>query len=349
VKLFVYVRSRERMSAYLMHEHLLTLNTKHVVYSAQISALVSVSFGNVVELVISLAALKAGKMRLIQNTLVGSILSNLLLVLGSAFAAGGIRYKEQTILLAVSEANSDLLAVSAFGFAMPAIFDVAMSSLDSSAQQSAGEKMSLITAICLFSIYCLFLTYQLSTHKHLFEGRANDHPDERTGYGGSDLGEEEDHAEPAALPVAVTILVVSILVVAGLSEYLVDSVDEFASRSGLSTTGVAVVLLPICGNAIEHTAAVIVAYHGKIDLAIGIACGSVSQIALFVAPVMVILSWLLPGSRLTLNFDIFSTASIVFSVLVANATLRDTKSNWFEGAVLVISYIILCAAFFLMP
>jgi Ca2+:H+ antiporter len=238
-----------------------------------------------------------------------------------------------------------------FGFSVPAIFRMAMRSEDADVQRNAEERLSLFTAMCLLIIYALYMVFQIVTHASDFEGRSDLGGDELTTFGAKSSAEAEnqvENSEPASLPVAVMILVVTILVVAALSNYLVHSVDGFASVAGLSDTGVTVVLLPIIGNAVEHLAAVMVAYHGKIDLAIGIACGSVSQIALFAAPVMVLASWMLPGPRLTLNFDTFSTASIVFSVFVVNATLRDTRTNWLEGAVLIMCYLILCAAFFLM-
>jgi Ca2+:H+ antiporter len=242
-----------------------------------------------------------------------------------------------------------LLAFAVFGFSIPAIFGLALQSQNATMQGLAEERMSLFTAVCLLIIYALYMIFQNVTHASEFERRPSMLADEAFGIGNSDIESEEDETDSASLPVALSILVVTVIAVAVLSEFLVDSVDEFASVAGLSTTGVTVVLLPIVGNAVEHLAAVMVAYHGKIDLAIGIACGSVSQIALFAAPVMVLASWALPGPRLTLNFDILSTASIVFSVFVVNATLRDTKTNWLEGAVLVMCYFIVCAAFFLMP
>lgn len=313
-----------------------------------LGALVNVTFGNAVELILCISALRAGKMELIQNTIAGSVLSNLLLVLGSAFFFGGLRYREQVVLPAVSEANADLLSFAVFGFSIPALFAMALP--PSTGKADAEERMSLVTSICLLVIYCMYLYFQLFTHAELYEGV------EENGRGGehdvelgspSSIREEEGEAV-ASLPVAMGILVGMVVLVAFSSEMIVHSIDGFSERVGLGQKFIAVVLLPVIGNAVEHMSAILVARHNKIDLSIGIACGSSVQIALFAAPFLVVVSWIFEYEHLTLNFQLFETICLGFSVFVVNATLRDSRSNWLEGAVLVVCYFILAAAFYFM-
>lgn len=319
-------------------------------------ALVNVTFGNAVEMILCVSALRAGKMELIQNTIAGSVLSNLLLVLGSAFFFGGLRYREQIVLPAVSEANADLLSFAVFGFSIPALFAMALP--PSAGKADAEERMSLVTSICLLVIYCMYLFFQLYTHAELYEaadsggglGSDADLEMQSVGLGiaerGGNAAEEEEAV--ASLPVAIGILVGVVVLVAFSSELIVASIDGFSTRVGLGQKFIAVILLPVVGNAVEHMSAILVARHNKIDLSIGIACGSSVQIALFAAPVLVVVSWLGGYEHLTLNFQLFETICLGFSVFVVNATLRDSRSNWLEGAVLVVCYFILAAAFYFM-
>lgn len=313
-------------------------------------ALVNVTFGNAVELILCISALRAGKMELIQNTIAGSVLSNLLLVLGSAFFFGGLRYREQIVLPAVSEANADLLSFAVFGFSIPALFAMALP--ESATKADAEERMSLVTSICLLLIYCMYLYFQLYTHAELYEsgGSAQDIINEVELFGieEGDAEVEEEEEPVASLPVALGILIGMVVLVAFSSEMIVASIDGFSARVGLGEKFIAVVLLPVVGNAVEHMSAIFVARHNKIDLSIGIACGSSVQIALFAAPLLVVVSWMFGDAHLTLNFQLFETICLGFSVFVVNATLRDSRSNWLEGALLVMCYFILASAFYFM-
>lgn len=331
-----------------------------------LGGLVNVTFGNAVELILCVTALRANKLDLVRNTIAGSVLSNLLLVLGTAFFFGGLRYREQEVLPAVSEANADLLSFAVFGFSIPALFAMALP--ESAEKAQAEERMSLVTSVCLLVIYCMYLFFQLYTHAELYEestamgsaGGGDVESAEREGENAGEgdaaaernvnRGEElEDSGEAvASLPVAVAILVGMVVLVTLDSELLVDSIDGFSRRVGLGEKFIAVVLLPVIGNAVEHMSAILVARHNKIDLSIGIACGSSVQIALFAAPVLVVVSWVVGYEHLTLNFELFETICLGFSVFVVNATLRDSRSNWLEGALLVMCYLILAAAFYFM-
>lgn len=320
--------------------------------------------------ILSFSALKQGKLDVIRNTLVGSVLSNLLLVLGASFFFGGLVYREQEVLAAVAEANGDLLSFSMFGFVLPAIFSLALMSnttMDETKREVVEARFSLFTAIVLLTMYVLYLVFQLYTHAELYaeveeEAATPDGRDPEVGGNGPDgpiggvaaaLSTPVDSDSPvseavASLPVASAILVSSVLVVSICSEFVVSSIEGFSRTVGLGESFIALVLLPIIGNAVEHWAAVVTAIKDKMDLSIGIACGSSVQIALFAAPVMVIVSWFTGEARLTLNFHLFETVCLVMSVQVVTMTMRDSRTNWLEGAVLLCCYLIIASAFFFM-
>lgn len=201
---------------------------------------------NAVELILSVSALRQGRYEIIQNTLIGSIFSNLLLVLGSSFFIGGLAFKEQTILQAVSEANADLLSFAVFGFAIPAAFSYVNKDAPKALRQATDERMSLAVAIGLLVIYALFMLFQLYTHAEFYE---NPEPN-----GDATLPSEafEDHREPASIKVATSVLVVCVLLVSISSELLVGSLDGFAKSAHLSQAFISVILLPVVGNAVEH-------------------------------------------------------------------------------------------------
>lgn len=293
-----------------------------------------------------------------------TILAFFVVVLGSAFLWGGLQHVEQTVSLAVSESNADMLAFSVFSLSIPALFSLVFPDIPGRAQ--VEEKLSLVTSVCLLLIYCLFMFFQLHTHEYLNEeagdieaGGSPGRPllsSERWGVNeseesvevsedGADSEDEEEDAVPS-LQFSAIILVTTVITVAGLSELLVASIGDFSAHAGLGEKFIAIVLLPVIGNAVEHMSAILVAGHNKIDLSIGIACGSSVQIALFVAPMLVLISWGLNWKELTLNFHIFDTMCIGFSVFVVNVMLRDTNSNWLKGMVLIGCYFIVSAAFF---
>ena len=314
--------------------------------------------------------MQQGKLDVIRNTLVGSVLSNLLLVLGASFFFGGLVYREQEVIPAVAEANGDLINFAMFGFVLPAIFSMAMvnGKMDDADRLEVEARFSLFTAIILLTMYILYLVFQLYTHAELYaeveeEASRPDGRDPEVGGSHSPDGVAASAAAAlpvaietdsgageavASLPVASAILVASVLVVSFCSEFVVGSIEGFSHAVGLGESFIALVLLPIIGNAVEHWAAVVTAIKDKMDLSIGIACGSSVQIGLFAAPVMVIASWFTGSARLTLDFHLFETVCLVLSVQVVTMTLRDSRTNWLEGAVLLCCYLIIAGAFFFM-
>mmetsp|Transcript_292 Transcript_292/g.952 ORF Transcript_292/g.952 Transcript_292/m.952 type:complete len:519 (+) Transcript_292:145-1701(+) len=324
-----------------------------------IGGLLNATFGNAVEIILSIAALQQGLLDVIRYTLVGSVLSNLLLVLGSSFFFGGLIYREQELNVVVAESNADLLVAASFGFALPSVFGMALP--EGKHHQHVAEIFSLLTAVCLLAIYGMFLYFQLFTHYESYLEES----DEEVGENGAqpeaaeeavdgipvavdeDDDEEEEEEVVASFNVALVILVIDVIFVSICSEYIVGSIEEFSNALGLGRMFVSLIFLPIIGNAVEHFSAVMVAMKDKMDLSIGIACGSSVQIAAFAAPIMVVLSWIMGSHRLTLDVGLFNTICIVMSVFLVNTTMRDSKTNWLEGAILLTSYIMIAAALFL--
>lgn len=326
--------------------------------NSTLGALLNVTLGNAVELIISVSALRAGKVELLQNTLVGSVLSNLLLVLGSAFFVGGLVFKEQRILQAVSETNKDLLTYSIFALTIPVAFKFSLVGT-AEAKRVAEERFSLLVACAMLTVYALFMVFANVTHADQFEDSNESSlrmDEEVAGARGTFRLSEAfvSFQEPVAaerdippLRFAVPVLFISMVLVIVSSEFLVQSLDGFSKSFRLSTAFTSVILLPVIGNAVEHMSAVLVAAHDKIDLAVGIAIGSSVQIALFATPFLVVISWFIPGERITLVFSNFHIIALFMSVLVVNSTLADAKTNILEGVVLVACYVVLGGAYFL--
>ncbi|KAL9027722.1 MAG: hypothetical protein Q9196_003795 [Gyalolechia fulgens] len=300
-----------------------------------LGGLMNATFGNAVELIVSIVALKNGEIRIVQASMLGSILSNILLVLGCCFLAGGIKYKEQNFNSTVASTMSSLMAVSTASLIIPATLYAAMGSSDAEdARQDNILILSHGTAIILLVLYGLYLFFQLKTHAHLFDEES----EPSSGRDGEDAEQPEDHIlSPWAAGIALIIVTVMVAVCA---EYLVDSIDSIVESAHISRTFIGLILLPIVGNAAEHVTAVVVAVKNKMDLAIGVAIGSSMQIALLVTPFLVVLGWAI-GQPMTLHFEIFETVVFFLAVLVTNYLISDGKSNYLEGAMLFGMYIII--------
>ncbi len=302
-----------------------------------VGGLLNATFGNAVEMIIAGLALYAASksvdpdtietmITVTQASLIGSILGNLLLVLGLAMVWGGVNHKVQHFNHESGQMNGSLLLLAIVAFIIPSAVDMA------GGDSSAIKDLSHYAALIMLAIYGLALLFQLKTHVDVFAAEA--------GHG--------THENPSmSIKDAWTLLILSTALVGWMAHILVHNLEDAVHELGIPELFVGVILLPFFGNAAEHFAAVIVAGKDKMDLAIAIAIGSSVQIALFVAPVMVILGWVL-GVPLTLEFGILETSATFIAVLVANSILADGKTNWLEGAMLLGSYIILGAAFFLI-
>lgn len=299
-----------------------------------IGGLLNATFGNAVELIVSIVALRNNEIRIVQASMLGSILSNILLVLGCCFVAGGIKHKQQTFNSTVASTMSSLMAVASASLIIPATL---YAGLSQSAQNTLDNIniLSRGTSIVLLFIYISYLFFQLKTHADLFDDAE---------------AQEGNAAEPELLApwTAGAVLVVITLLVAVCAEFLVDSIDAIVEDFGISKTFIGLILLPIVGNAAEHVTAVVVAWKDKMDLAIGVAIGSSLQIALFVTPFLVILGWIM-GRDMTLHFETFETVAFFLSALVVTLLIQDGKSNYLEGLLCLGMYIIIALAFYVYP
>eukprot|EP00891_Asterochloris_glomerata_P005670 jgi/Astpho2/5670/e_gw1.00079.101.1_t len=272
-----------------------------------IGGLLNATFGNVVELILSIVALTKGLYTVVASSLIGSILSNLLLVLGCCFAIGGSKYKTQTFNTTINKASSSLLLLAAIAISIPTAAP-ALYSLQN-LPVSVVYNISHSTAIVLIILYLCYLFFTLHTHKDLF-------------------AEEEGGNSPTlSLSGAIAGLCTITVLVAFSSEFLTDAISEVSIQSGLSQAFLGLIILPIAGNACEHITAVFVAYKDKMDLAIGVALGSSIQIAIFVLPLVVIIGWAI-GKPLTLDLDPFLIMILTLSVIHANFVSSDGQSNW---------------------
>ncbi|OAL06308.1 calcium/proton exchanger [Phaeosphaeriaceae sp. SRC1lsM3a] len=304
-----------------------------------LGGLMNATFGNAVELIVSIVALKQGEIRIVQSSMLGSILSNILLVLGCCFLAGGIREQERSFNETVASTMSSLMAVASASLIIPATLYAVMNNGKSSDPETDKNILVLShgTAIILLILYVLYLYFQLYSHHNLFADVENQ--------GGDDDQEEGQILSPTAAGVALVVVTVMVAICA---EFLVDSIDSIVESAHISKTFVGLILIPIVGNAAEHVTAVIVAYKGKMDLAINVAIGSSMQIALFVTPFLVILGWIM-HQPMTLHFQGFETIIFFISVLIVNYLIQDGKSNYLEGAMCLGIYAIIALAFFIYP
>ena len=304
-----------------------------------LGGLLNATFGNAAELIIAvLLIFEASRVadpetqsffiHLVQASLIGSILGNLLLVMGLAFVWGGIHHSEQKYSETQVSSNGSLLLLSMIVLVIPTVFH---SSVGGEAGDSRLLDLSHIAAAILLLVYGLFLFFQFRTHVHLFATDGSHH-------------EEPEMTQRDS----IILLVVATVLVSWMAEILVHSVEYAAEDFGLPHLFIGVILLPLFGNAAEHFTAVTVAGKDKMDLSFAISMGSSTQIAVFIAPLMVIIAWAL-GVPLTFEFGILETVSAFLAVLIVNSIAADGKSNWLEGAMLLSSYGVLAAAFLFHP
>jgi len=319
-------------------------STEHLAarLGAGIGGLLNATFGNAAELIIALVALQRGLYDVVKASLTGSIIGNVLLVLGAAFVAGGIGRERQKFDRAAAAAGSTLLALAAIGLVVPAMFHfvaegaVSRRALTVAREVSLERTLSLEISIVLFAAYVLSLLFSLRTHRHLYAGQS---------HAGA---HEAPPAGEAPLRSVLTLLAATALV-AWMSELLVGAVEHTSHALGLTEVFVGVIVVAVIGNAAEHSTAILVATKDKMDLAMNIAIGSSIQIALFVAPVLVFASYLMPHGPMDLRFTVFEVLAVAVAVAVVNLVAQDGESNWLEGALMLAVYVILGIAFFFLP
>jgi len=292
----------------------------------QVGGILNATFGNIAELIIAFFALQAGLIDVVKASLTGSIIGNLLLVLGASVLVGGLRHGTQTFSAKVAGANAALLVVAAIGLFIPAIFAFTTSKPD----QGSLTEESVLVALALIVGYALSLIFQFSNPSDTLGGH----------------GEPSGHAGPMwSGRVAVAILLVAAGLLALLSEILVSSISGFIESFNLTPFFVGVVLIPTIGNLAEHLVAVQLAAKDKMEFAMAVAYGSSLQVALFVAPLLVLIGVVI-GQPMNLVFTPLEVAAVAAAVGISALIALDGESNWLEGALLMIVYLILAFSFY---
>lgn len=294
-----------------------------------IGGLLNATFGNAVEMIMCIQAIKRGLIQVVQGNLMGSILSNLLLVLGMALWAAGINNKEAKFNSAGAQANMSCQILASISIALPTMYSTV----------EGAKDILTISRICAFNlvlVYGLFLFFQLKTHSHLFQDE------------GDGAEEEEEEQSQMSASVACALLACTTLVISACSEGLVDSIEDVSVEYGLPKAFIGLILLPIIGNACEHSTAVTCAYKGMMDLALGVAVGSSTQIALFVVPVAVLFGWAY-DQPMDLNFRGFDSIAMMLSVFLCSQVLQHGHANWLHGAMLMATYVLIAIVAWFIP
>ena len=297
-----------------------------------LGGLLNATFGNAAELIIAGIALSKGLTNVVKASITGSIIGNVLLVLGLSILFGGTKFKEQRFNRTAARTFVISLSLAAIGLIIPTVFHLA-------AHSSGGwsllveQKLSLAIAVVLFLTYFCMLGFSLRTHKYFFQGAQED---------------AEERGRQWSRGKAVIILLIATAVVALLSEFLVGTIENVRDSVGLTEVFVGVIVVAIVGNAAEHSSAILMAMKDKMDLTVGIAIGSSLQVALFVAPVLVFLSYLF-GRPMDLEFTMPEVVAVVASVYILFQISGDGETNWIEGVQLLSVYVILGILFFYLP
>lgn len=305
-----------------------------------LGGLLNATFGNVVEMLLCVSGIRNDQIEVVQCTLLGSILSNLLLVMGCAFLAGGMYYAIQEYNQSGAAVQCSLMSMSVFAIGLPTIY---ANVLPQEVEWQHMVEVSRWASIFLLSIYAAYLFFQLNTHADLFQ----------------DGGDEEEEEEPPDLsPVTASILLgVATVVTSFATDSLIEALETTVDKWNISKEFVGIILLPIIGNAAEHYTAITVAMKNKMDLSLGVAAGSSCQMALLVTPFTVLVGWWF-DKEMTLNFHMFQLCVLVFAVFLVTTILSTGrqesengqtligKSNWFQGYILLVTYFVLGMIYF---
>jgi Ca2+:H+ antiporter len=292
----------------------------------RIGGFLNATFGNATELIIAFFAMKAGLFDVVKASIAGSVIGNILLVLGLSMLVGGLKYKTQYFNQKVIDVTASMLLFAVIGLTVPAIFTHTVAS---DLLTTRYEGLSVVVAVIMFAIYILSLLFSFYTHKDLYATET-----------------EAENAPHISLKKAIIMLIVATVFIGIESEIFVGTVEPMTKALGLSEFFVGIILVPIIGNAAEHSTAVLMAAKNKMNVAIEIALGSSLQIILFVTPVLIFLSLLF--SPMSIVFNTFELIALILSVLIANRLASDGESNWLEGVQLIAVYIIIAAAFFIL-
>ncbi|SPO25272.1 probable VCX1 - Vacuolar Ca++/H+ exchanger [Ustilago trichophora] len=316
-----------------------------------LGGLLNATFGNAVELIVGIVALMQGQLRIVQTSLIGSILSNILLVLGMSFVAGGFFRSENTFQQTAAQASGSIMTLGCITLAIPAAYHMslksaavfsgnfdALAALNASVSADQEDRSGLLfisrgTSLILVGIYVLYLYFQLKSHAFLYEAEE----------------EDDDEEEAKMSPLAAMIALGGVTVLTAFNaDYLVGAIDEVATDYHIPKAFIGVILLPIVGNMAEHLTAVWMASKGKMEISLGIAIGSSIQISVGMIPILVLVGWAIK-QPLTLYFETFETVILVAAVFLVNTLVQDGKSNYMEGAMLCSLYAVAALSFWVSP
>lgn len=335
-----------------------------VVLGPSLGGLMNATFGNATELIIAIFALRAGLVNVVKSSITGSIIGNLLLVMGLSMLLGGLKFKEQSFQPTIARLNASSMNLAVIAILLPTAVDFTSSGID----QPILQKLSIAVAVVLMLVYGLTLLFSMKTHAYLYDvGVAEEEcdPEVLSKLAQGSLAASDGHSaeldkvsnahnnghgemHKPNLPLWIGVLLAATLVVAVESEFLVGTLEVASKQLGLSELFTGVIILPVIGNAAEHATAVTVALKNKMDLSLNVAVGSSMQIALFVAPLLVIVGALM-GQPMDLDFNNFELLSVAVAVLVANSISGDGKSNWLEGTLLIATYAVISLSFYFHP
>ncbi len=335
-----------------------------VVLGPSLGGLMNATFGNATELIIAIFALQAGLVNVVKSSITGSIIGNLLLVMGFSMLLGGLKFKEQTFQPTIARLNASSMNLAVIAILLPTAVDFTSTGIE----EPVLQKLSIAVAVVLMLVYGLTLLFSMKTHSYLYDVGVAEEPTETVAaetvtadgnvrakplsesvavnYSGDEYAEEA-HAKPN-LKRWVGVLIAATIAVAVESEFLVGTLEVASKQLGLSELFTGVIILPVIGNAAEHATAVTVALKDKMDLSLNVAVGSSLQIALFVGPLLVIIGAFM-GQPMDLDFNNFELLSVVVAVLVANSISADGKSNWLEGTLLLATYVVIALSFYFHP
>jgi len=325
-------------------------STEHLAthYGPTVASLLNVTFGNAAEIIIGIAAISAGLLNLVKASIIGSIIGNILLVFGLSLIVGGLKHKEQFFNKENTGYQSSMLFLAIIGLAVPTILAATSTKVG---HQGDMESISVCVAFVLLGVYIASTIFTFITHKHLFsitpvEREKNDDGRNHDSKFSQDLDERvQSNDLHWNKKRSITLLVASLIGVVIVSEVLVSSVEVTIKKFGFSEMFVGAIIVGVVGNAAEHSSAIMLARKDKLDLSIGIAAGSGTQVAIFVVPILVI-AGIVVNRRFDLVFTIYELAVVFLSAIILNLIAHDGKSNWFEGIMLTAVYIIVAIGFF---
>jgi Ca2+:H+ antiporter len=303
-----------------------------------VGGLLNATFGNAPELIIAIVALKAGLLDMVRASLAGAILANLLLALGVAFLLGGLRYRDQEYNPGAARMYSSMMLIAVVSLSVPSAFSRFFSSEDTVREEAL---LNIGLAVTLLVAYALYLVFMLKTHPGAFAAANHDEP------GGH--GTEAEEGPPWSVTRAIVTLVGASLLAAWMSEILVGAAEATGQALGMSQIFIGIVFLAIVGGAAESGSAIAMARKNRMDLTVGIALGSSIQIALFVAPVLVLVSYFVAPQPLALSFSRAEIGALFMAVLIGTIVAGDGRSNWYKGVQLITVYAIMALMFYFLP